>query len=218
VSAFANTAGGELFIGIDEKGHKKERGWRGFTDMEAANDHISVIEKMSPLGNHYRADFMTCKDELGAILHLTIFKSKDILNASNGVPYVRRGAQKQAVKGDDALKRLRLDKGIVSFEDETVDVDPKSITNSKTVIGFMLHVVPSAEPDEWTQKQNLLVGDKPTPAGILLFSDEPQSALPKRSAIKIYQYKTKDDSGTRETLAFDLSPSRAVSMIKLKRP
>src|SRR5262249_52679263 len=104
---------------------------------------------------------------------------------------------------DDALHRLQLDKGIVSFEDQTVNVDPVSITNSTTVIEFMLQVIPLGEPEEWLRKQNLLIEKKPTAAGLLLFSDEPQSALPKRSAIKIYQYKTKEDEGTRETLAFD---------------
>ena len=204
VSAFSNTAGGELFIGIDEKAAeaKKTRAWRGFKDIEAANDRIATIEKMSPLGNHYRAEFLICKGEPGAILHLTIFKSKDILKASNGVVYVRRGAQKQSVRGEEALRRLQLDKGIVSFEDDTCNVDPKAITNSKTVIDFMLQVVPSGEPEDWLRKQNLLNDGKPTTAGILLFSDEPQNALPKRSAIKIYQYKTKEDEGSRETLAF----------------
>ena len=117
VSAFSNTAGGELFIGIDEKkiDGKKIRSWRGFEDIEAANDRIATIERMSPLGNHYRAEFLTCKEEAGALLHLTIFKSKDILKASSGIVYVRRGAQKQAVKDDDALHRLKLDKGIISF-------------------------------------------------------------------------------------------------------
>jgi ATP-dependent DNA helicase RecG len=181
----------------------KVRKWRGFNDIESANDRIATIERMSPLGNHYRAEFLTCKDESGALLHLTIFKSKDILKASNGVVYVRRGAQKQSVRGDDALRRLQLDKGIVSFEDETLDIDPVAITNSKTVIGFMLQVVPSGEPEEWLRKQNLLNTGKPTAAGVLLFSDEPQNALPKRSAIKIYQYKTKKDEGSRDTLAFD---------------
>ncbi len=205
VSAFANTAGGELFIGVDEKtvGGKKTRSWRGFIDVESANDRIAVIEAMSPLGNHYRASFLVCKDEAGAILHLTIFKSKDILNASNGFSYVRRGAQKQQVRGDEAIRRLRLDKGIVSFEDETTNVDSKSITNSKVIIDFMLQVVPSAEPEDWLHKQNLILTDKPTAAGVLLFSDEPQATLPKRSAIKIFQYKTRDDAGSRETLAFD---------------
>jgi ATP-dependent DNA helicase RecG len=205
VSAFSNTAGGELFIGIDEKtvGGKMTRKWRGFENIEAANDRIATIERMSPLGNHYRAEFLTCKEEKGTLLHLTIFKTKEILKSSNGAVYVRRGAQKQSVRGDEPLRRLQLDKGIVSFEDDTFVVDPASITNSKTVIDFMLQVVPSGEPEEWLRKQNLLNDQKPTVAGILLFSDEPQTALPKRSAIKIYQYKTKEDEGSRETLAFD---------------
>lgn len=158
---------------------------------------------MSPLGNHYRAEFLTSKEKEGALLHLTIFKAKEILKSSGGVVYVRRGAQKQSVRTDDALRRLELDKGIVSFEDDTLNIDPAAITNSKTVIGFMMQVVPSGEPDEWLRKQNLLTEGKPTAAGVLLFSDEPQTALPKRSAIKIYQYKTKADEGSRETLAFD---------------
>jgi ATP-dependent DNA helicase RecG len=205
VSAFANTAGGELFIGIDERTAtgKKVRSWRGFKDIEAGNDRIATIERMSPLGNHYRAEFLICKEEQGALLHLTIFKSKDILKASNGVVYVRRGAQKQSVKSEDALHRLQLDKGIVSFEDETLNIDPSSITNSETIIDFMLQVVPTGEPEDWVRKQNLLIQGKPTAAGVLLFSDEPQNALPKRSAIKIYQYKTKEDEGSRDTLAFD---------------
>jgi ATP-dependent DNA helicase RecG len=37
----------------------------------------------------------------------------------------------------------------------------------------------------------------------LLFAEEPQAVLPKRSAAKIYRYKTSDPVGTRETLAFD---------------
>ena len=40
-------------------------------------------------------------------------------------------------------------------------------------------------------------------AGVLLFADEPQAALPKRSAIKIYRYATKSHEGTRDQLSFD---------------
>jgi ATP-dependent DNA helicase RecG len=67
----------------------------------------------------------------------------------------------------------------------------------------MLDVVPSAEPATWLRKQLLIQGGKPTVAALLLFSDEPQVALPKRSAIKIYRYKTTDVQGARENLDFD---------------
>ena len=205
VSAFANTAGGELFIGIEESDRNgvKSRRWQGFADVEEANSHLQAIESMTPLGTHYRAAFLNSPGRAGHVLHLLIFKTKDILCASDGTPYVRRGAQKQAVTGEEALRRLRLDKGILSFEDETLPLDPVVITNSATIIDFMLNVIPTAEPDNWVAKQNLSVGGKPTVAGILLFSDEPQAALPKRSAIKLYRYKTKDEEGSRETLASD---------------
>src|SRR5690606_41512135 len=53
------------------------------------------------------------------------------------------------------------------------------------------------------KKQLLIVGDKPKVSAVLLFSDEPQVALPKQSAIKIYKYRTKAVEGSRETLDFD---------------
>lgn len=52
------------------------------------------------------------------------------------------------------------------------------------------------------KKQKLIIGDRPTVAGVVLFSDEPQIDLPK-AAIKIYRYNTNDSAGSRDTLAFD---------------
>jgi ATP-dependent DNA helicase RecG len=149
ISAFANTAGGELFVGIGEEADKTVRFWRGFASMEAANGLFQVIDRMAPLVNHYGATFLTSPAESGYVLHLVIPKTKDILYATDGTAYVRHNAQNLRVAGEDALRRLRLDKGIVSFEDESVNVSEEVITNSVTTVSFMLDVVPSAEPSDW---------------------------------------------------------------------
>ncbi|WP_051978400.1 hypothetical protein [Edaphobacter aggregans] len=84
-----------------------------------------------------------------------------------------------------------------------MNADPVVLTNSAVSLQFMLEIVPTAEPDAWLRKQQVIVGDKPTVAGVVLFAEEPQALLPKRSGIKIYRYKTTADEGTRETLDGD---------------
>lgn len=204
VSAFANTSGGELFIGIDEQmgATGKERSWRGFADEERANGLIQAIEAMSPLGNHYTAEFLHNKNQVGVLVHITVFKTPAILAASDGTIFIRRGAQRLPVKGDEALGRLRYDKGLRTFEDEPTDLPARDLSNSLPILEFLLSVVPTAEPEPWLEKQRLLVDGRSTVAGVLLFADEPQAILPKRSAVKIFRYKTKAE-GERDTLVFD---------------
>src|SRR5665647_802534 len=72
VSAFANSSGGELFVGIGEKEKwgEKKRTWYGFKDTEAANGIFQVLEKMNPIGGHYRASFLQTNGQGGKVLHL----------------------------------------------------------------------------------------------------------------------------------------------------
>jgi ATP-dependent DNA helicase RecG len=211
ISAFANAAGGEIYIGIGEEtaagsGSNKRRFWKGFPTMEAANGIFQLLERMLPLGNHYHAAWLHTgeADVPGYVLHLVISKTQEAIPSSDGSYFVRRNSQNVKVVGDEALQRLKFDKGIASFEDNSVNVDSETITNSSTSIKFILDVIPSSEPEDWLKKQNLITKDnKPIAAGVLLFADEPQAALPKRSAIKIYRYTTKAGEGTRDQLAFD---------------
>lgn len=206
VSAFANAAGGELYIGIDERagpGGAKLRSWRGFDDPEEANGHLQAFEQVSPLGTYVRANFLRSPTNSGLVLQLEILKTREIIRASDGIPYVRRGAQNLPQATGEQLARLRLDKGITSFETEPVNVDAHVVTNSTVVLDFLLNVVPTAEPEPWLRKQLLLAGDKPTVAAVLLFAELPQAVLAKRCGIKILRYRTTDAAGSRETLAFD---------------
>lgn len=204
VSAFANTSGGEIFVGVAEtrSADTRSRVWEGLADVEAANPIIQVLEAMAPLGNHYQAEFLSCDGHPGLILKITVQKTRQIVSASNGTVYVRKGAQKLPVNGDDALQRLRLDKGISSFEDETVSIPVDAVSNSVTIIDFMISEIPTGEPEPWLRSQFLIDNGMPTVAGVLLFSDSPQAALPKRSAVKIFQYRTREQGLDRETLAF----------------
>jgi ATP-dependent DNA helicase RecG len=203
-SALANASGGEVFLGIEEfEGMEgKERQWDGFADVEEANDFFSVLQNIDPLSSNHTAEFVRNDNQHGAILHLTIFKSQSIITSTDGKAYIRRSASSLPVSEGDALERLKFEKEIKSFEDERTNADIDDVTNSEVIISFLLDVVPTGEPEDWVRKQRLAVDDNPTVAGVLLYSDSPQSTLPKRSAVKLLRYQTKQEA-ERDFLAFD---------------
>jgi len=196
ISAFANADGGELIIGIEDD----TREWRGFSNAEAANQFVQTIEAFFPLGDVVNCQMMKKKSEVSLLLRVEVKKSKDIKKSSDGKIYLRRGAQNLPVIDPAHIVVLERNKGISSFETSTVPVEKETITNSECVIKFLIDVIPTAEPEPWLMKQQLIVDDKPTVAGVVLFSDEPQAALPKRCGVKIYRYKTIAAEGTREAL------------------
>lgn len=200
VSAFANADGGELFVGIEEDSTKTSRSWRGFPRMEDANAHIQVLVAQFPLGSSYSYEFLACADYPGHVLHVEVSKSANIVQATDGVAYVRNGAQKIPYHSADLLDRLKRNKGITTFETDTVRSSTDVITNSEVTIAFMLEVIPTSEPETWLRKQRAIVDDLPTVGGLVLYADEPQALLPKRCGLKIYRYATIESEGTRETL------------------
>ena len=200
MSAFANADGGELYIGIDERANG--RVWRGFATVEAANGHLQAFEDLFPLDQWVEYQFLmpAGNSTQGLVLKASIRKTPDIRRSTEGTAYIRRGAQNLPVTSPEGMHRLEYAKGVRSFENQTVAVPLEMVTNSEVIIGFMLEVVPSAEPDPWLRKQLLLRDDMPTVAALVLFADEPQAALPKQSAIKVYRYATTDPIGSRATL------------------
>jgi ATP-dependent DNA helicase RecG len=207
IAAFANSDGGDLYIGIDEiiiGGGAKRREWRGFHDVEEANGFLQAFEKWFPLGTDFQYTFLRCNNRGGLVLHIQVSRTKAIFRASDGLPYIRRGAQNLPVNTADALRRLELTKGIVSFESELVNADERLATESPVLADFLKHIVPSgADAEAWLKKQALINGDRPTVAALLLFAEEPQAQLPKRCGIKVYRYKTREPEGWRDVLAFD---------------
>ena len=122
-------------------------------------------------------------------------KTNDIIYATNKIAYVRKNAQKLPMDTQEKLDRLKLDKGIIQFENELVrESSIDDVEDSEAFQLFSDNVVPNIDKEKWLQKQRLYKEGHLTVAGSLLFMDEPQIVLPKRSAIKIYRYKTSEQA------------------------
>lgn len=204
-AAFANSAGGEIFVGIDEH-NDGTKAWRGFDDMEDANSHLQVLHEIFQGNNIAAVEFLNGVGVPGTVLHIIIEKSRDIVQTSQKEIYVRVGAQKLPVRigAHEEIVRLQYDKGLATFEDMPLkDVPVEIIADSYTVTEFMIAAVPTSEPAVWLRSQRLVVDDSPTAAAVLLFADEPQAILPKRSAIKILRYRSTGVEGHRDQLDGD---------------
>ncbi|MGM0498457.1 MAG: ATP-binding protein [Bacteroidota bacterium] len=200
VSAFANACGGDIYIGISENGASKNRAWNGFSDVEEANDITQTLFTAHQFGNHLLFEFLSHKEQQGLVLHITIKKVKEIVTSSSGEVFIRVNAGKSKLRSSDEINRLELDKGIITFENEWVDVNIEKIENSLSILNFLINIIPNAEPLTYLNNQELIRDGQSKVNGILLFCDEPAIYLAKRCSVKIMRYKTKEDDIGREFL------------------
>ena len=161
---------------------------------------MQVLAELSPLQNFFEIVFLQHPTLKTYVMQLTILKTAAIVYATNGMAYVRKNAQKLPVDSSEKIRRLELDKGIAHFEDEVLpDTFVNDAIESDIMALFAEHAVPRVDRTTWLKKQKLCNEDHLNVAGAMLFMDEPQIVLPKRSAIKIFRYKTSGEP-SRETL------------------
>lgn len=205
-TAFANSAGGEIFIGIDEDNQTGQRDWRGFGAIEDANGFLQALHSTFSGNSFVTAQFVHGVGVSGFVLHLIIEKSREVISATDGHLYTRISAQKVPLRltSHEEIERLKLDKGLASYEDMPMpDVEHEVVSDSMTMTEFAVAKLPSSEPFPWLKSQRLIQDVNPTVGAILLFADEPQAVLPKRSAIKILRYKSSATEGHRDQMDGD---------------
>ena len=137
LSAFANSEGGEIYLGIREDTNTGDRYWEGFSNEEAANGHIQAFEQVFPLGGDVSYTFLKAATASGLVMKIEIHKTKDVKHATDGIPYVRRGAQNLPVMDDESIRILERNKGITSFENETVQAPIEVITESESIESYL---------------------------------------------------------------------------------
>ncbi len=200
ISAFGNASGGDIYLGIREDNRTKTKYWEGLDHIEDANAFLQVLYSIPQVESFYVFEFFQHPSYNTFFLRITIFKTQAIVPTTDGKIYVRKGAQNLPVDTEEKRRRLELDKGITSYEDEPISQSRISdAIDSEVFRIFMQQIVPGANPEGWLSKQRLANDNKLTVAGELLFSDEPQICLPKRSSIKIFRYKTSGPAD-RDTL------------------
>ena len=206
-STFANSDGGEILVGIDDTSVSKDlTKWNGFENPELANNHITVTPQTSPtMPVFFEFLQITGKENQGLVLKITIRKSADVHRISKRDVWVRRGAQKKQLFGEE-VTNLKLSKGLISFEDQLVsNFDVDELKNSSVLKEFLDDYSPRTNPDEFLHKQRLIRKNpdgelNATYSGVLLFGKNPPAILPKKCSIKISRYDTSEQTPRREHL------------------
>ena len=195
VSAFGNASGGDIYIGIREENDTKIKHWEGFLTIEDCNSFLQVLYSISSILGNYDVEFLMHPILKTYVIKATVFKTQAIVYTTDDKVYIRKGAQSLPVDNAEKLRRLELDKGISSYEDEPIsDSAVEDAIESVVFNMFSQQIIPKVIPESWLKKQRLLKDNHLTVAGEMLFSDEPQICLPKRSSIKIYRYKTSGEA------------------------
>lgn len=203
--AFANSDGGEFIIGIKDKQVSDviaER-WDGFTEIEEMNSALQAVFDIKPSAT-VQYEFLTCEIADGYLLRITVEKSAEVLSTSDGRVIVRHGAQSLSVKDATKIQELAFSKGATSFEDNVLNGLPTElVTESDEIRTFLSDYAPKTDPLDFVINQNLV--DFKTwevrTAAALLFHTFPSAVIPRKCAVKISRYETREDDPEREHLA-----------------
>lgn len=204
-TAFSNADGGELIIGIkDEKtGGDINSRWEGIANIESLNGHLQSLFEVQPALD-IKYEFLKRDNYLGYALRVIIEKGTQVCNTGDGTVYVRQGAQSLPLREADRIQQLSFAKGASTFEDVLLnDVAAEQIVDAEELKGFLVEYSPRSDALEFSLNQNLLDYKTwvPRVVSVLLFHPIPSAVIPRKCALKVTRYETKEDDPERDHLA-----------------
>ncbi|HJT26926.1 MAG TPA: ATP-binding protein [Pyrinomonadaceae bacterium] len=149
-----------------------------------------------------RYEFLKCESLPGYVLRVQIEKSQEVHRTADDKVYQRYGAQSLPLKDPQKITELSFAKGATSFEDYTIDFPPDYIVDSAELHDFLSSYAPKTDPLDYVVNQNLIDQRTwaPKVAGALLFHDNPSNVLPRKCAVKVARYETKEEDPERDHL------------------
>lgn len=183
VVGFANSEGGNLFVGIKDK--QEDTRLDGFETVEDASKVIDAAYRdINPRINNLEHEFLMYEKRIIAKLIIPS-STKTHKTASNKV-IVRKGAKNIVIEGED-IKILKYKKGVDRYEDDIKNVDMSLFYTSKYFKGFLSRINFSGSCEEYLMRNNFIFNKKPRISAILCFLDVPQTVI--KSGIRIIRYE-----------------------------
>jgi ATP-dependent DNA helicase RecG len=151
-----------------------------------------------------RYEFLKRENDDRYVLRVMVEKSSAVHKTSDGTVYQRHGAQSLPIKDAERIAALGFAKGVMSFEDTPLpDVPPDKIVDAGELKEFLKELSPATDPLDFALGQNLLDPKSwaPRAAAVLLFCENPSALMPRKCAVKIVRYETREDDPERDHLA-----------------
>ncbi|MBU3924606.1 putative DNA binding domain-containing protein [Patescibacteria group bacterium] len=198
VSAFSNTNGGIIALGLEDP--KKFEGRNRLVGISENPDNVSEFLKLTdkelapPIfgWTSKYVDITNTNKKQDQLLLIFIEKSNDVHSLKNGNTYVRKGNQNVKI-GAVEIQNLQYEKGLRKYEDEISKITDLQELSQKLFNQYKKDTDSNNE-DEWQfLKDNGLAHKKDdvftlTKAGVLLFGKNPTVLLKSKCGIKISHY------------------------------
>lgn len=198
ISAFANSAGGKLVIGIEDDGEVTGFKRDGARDIENFERAALTTCTPTPIVRKDRIHVVNSsgEDDLILVLDIEASTSHSVARSSDDEVFLRQNDRSVRLKREQVLA-LEYDKGQRVFEDEVIedssldDVDHEVLDRYKEILG-------TDAPDEQVLRSRRFMRDgRLTVAGALLFAQDPSVMMPQ-ARVRVLRYDgVKMETGER---------------------